>query len=208
MNIFKSYYKKMNNSDELFRHNGIQYYGESNGGYQQVLTRAILISRYKFDSDIILYVSDKENDKCICVTIPTHSGVCNAGHITYAIYKTFYVIEYYYGNNSYEYNIKYHNIMDCVLLNCICVCNNRYVIESILNGEHILNTILNERNIVFNQMKDICMNLQSRLDKKEIEYEDLYDENRKLKEEIKQFKINYKTFENEIKRLNTIIDSM
>jgi hypothetical protein len=163
----------------------------------------LLKNNYIVDDDQLNQLLDI-NDKCF---IKQGDRIPNGWFYMYFIYKSYYIKECYYsGSNGLcppEYDIKLHTITDEFTLRYIKSCGEKDI-ESLFSEDHVLN----KRNVLFNKLEEMFISVQERLDKKEIECEQLYDENDRLKKEIKQVQINFKTFEDEIIRLNDIIKKL
>jgi hypothetical protein len=123
------------------------------------------------------------NDKCFIKNIDRAQ---NSPYIKYFIYSSYYIIEskseiVHFGNHNYSYDIKLHNITDSCILYIIKTLVNNASIKSFLEGSHPLCDMLKERS---DRMTRLYLTTLDRLDKKELEYQQLYDENDKLIKEL------------------------
>ena len=171
------------NTDDLFESIGyVMYSGNKINVKNRFNMKEILLKKYnEFDTDKLESIVNL-NDKCFMVIRFNNSPGWNK---LYFIYKSYYIVEsvlstLHCGCCEPTYDITYHNITNYFTLLYIKSCGENDI-EILLNESHILN----QRNMLFDEMEKNLILIQKQLIKTEIDCNQLYDENCKLKEQLK-----------------------
>lgn len=187
--------------EELFTNDCMTWSGCNGGQKQHILKRTLLLSGNKIPEKIRKNINQsiETNEKCFVL----YNNLGSGSSVSYNIFRNYYIIERSHGNGScYDYEYKSHNITKYENLKILSLCHNIDITRLVDEFEKQEKEYEISKNIETN--KELIL-MFIKLTNKEVECDNLYDEIKKLKEEISQYHINFKTFTERIYELETII---